>query len=139
MLNPFKGFDKDYDKITQELGVYHLHFISFQNNFFLNFQQNIIKEHRSHDNIDNPSDYMGYFLLEQKRQFANGESSTFNDRQLITTSMDFLVAGQESTATTLSWAILLILKHPEVEKKIFAEIDRVIGLKRTPCLEDQRK
>lgn len=37
----------------------------------------------------------------------------------------FLGAGHETTASTLGFALYLIASHPEVEKKVIEEIDRV--------------
>lgn len=50
---------------------------------------------------------------------------------------DFFVAGGETTATTLRWAVLLLSYHPEVQIKMQEEIDRVIGRERLPTLDDR--
>jgi cytochrome P450 / NADPH-cytochrome P450 reductase len=39
----------------------------------------------------------------------------------------FLIAGHETTSGLLSYAICALLKHPEVLKKAYAEVDRVLG------------
>ncbi|KAK7579866.1 hypothetical protein V9T40_000495 [Parthenolecanium corni] len=39
----------------------------------------------------------------------------------------FLFAGQDTTATAVCWSILLVGQHPDVQKKIFEELDEVFG------------
>jgi cytochrome P450 len=36
----------------------------------------------------------------------------------------FLVAGHDTTATALSWVFYILARYPEVQKKVFAEIDQ---------------
>jgi len=55
---------------------------------------------------------------------------------LIPESFLFLIAGHETTATLLSWAVYLIAQHPEVEKKILEEIIQVIGPNGEPTADN---
>ena len=57
--------------------------------------------------------------------------------QLVVSMGDFFVAGGETTATTLRWAVLLLSYHPEVQIKMQEEIDRVVGRERLPTLDDR--
>ncbi len=45
------------------------------------------------------------------------------------------LAGHETTALTLSWAFMLLEKHPEVEARVHEELARVLG-GRSPAFED---
>jgi len=51
--------------------------------------------------------------------------------------MDFFLAGGETTSTTMHWAISLLIRYPEVQRKLQEEIDAVIGCDRDPVLEDE--
>lgn len=51
--------------------------------------------------------------------------------------MDLLVAGQETMATTLRWALLFMANHPEVQKKVQDEIDAKFGNKRPISFSDR--
>lgn len=50
---------------------------------------------------------------------------------------DLFVGGTETTTTSIRWAILFFLYHPEVQEKMFKEIDKVVGISRRPSLEDR--
>ena len=41
--------------------------------------------------------------------------------------MDLFLAGAETTSTTLTWSLINLITHPEKQKKIHEEIDRVLG------------
>jgi cytochrome P450 len=57
------------------------------------------------------------------------------DRQLRDEAMTLFMAGHETTANTLGWAWFLLSRHPEVEARLHAELDEVLG-DRPPTLDD---
>jgi cytochrome P450 len=58
------------------------------------------------------------------------------DRQLINEILTLIVAGHETTASTLNWTWYLISQHPEVEEKLSNELNNLTNL---PELEDLPK
>lgn len=90
-----------------------------------------IAEHGSADESGRQFDMMD--LLLEARYEDTGEG--MGDEQLITEINAMLGAGHETTANTLSWTFYLLSNYPEVEAKLRAEIDSVLG-NRTPTLED---
>lgn len=44
--------------------------------------------------------------------------------------LNFIIAGKDTTATTLAWFIYLLCKHPSVQEKIVHEAKQVTGMKR---------
>ncbi len=44
-------------------------------------------------------------------------------------------AGHETTARTMAWAFYLLSQHPDVERKLHAEVDQVLG-QRVASMED---
>lgn len=60
---------------------------------------------------------------------------TMTDKQLRDELLSILMAGHETTANALSWTWVLLAQHPEVEAKLHAELDEVLG-GRAPTLED---
>ncbi|XP_078094543.1 cytochrome P450 2J2-like [Mustelus asterias] len=49
---------------------------------------------------------------------------------------DLFIAGTETTATTLRWAILYMMVYPEIQERCQKEIDELVGRSRTPSMED---
>ncbi|RZC45395.1 hypothetical protein C5167_038349 [Papaver somniferum] len=54
-----------------------------------------------------------------------------DDRQLRDDLMTMLIAGHETTAAVLTWAVFLLAQNPEKMRKAQAEIDSVIGRGKT--------
>ncbi|GMT02455.1 hypothetical protein PENTCL1PPCAC_24629 [Pristionchus entomophagus] len=52
---------------------------------------------------------------------------------------DFFLAGQETTTTTLRWAMLIFAKHPEIQEKLRQEVHNVVGKEHIPFMADQQK
>lgn len=57
------------------------------------------------------------------------------EQQLFDEVMTIFVAGYETTAATLTWLGVVLESHPEVQEKLQAEVDQVLG-GRTPSFED---
>lgn len=50
-----------------------------------------------------------------------------NSKQVRDEVMTLLLAGHETTAATLTWVWYLLSQHPEVERRLHAEVDQVLG------------
>ncbi|XP_004621912.2 cytochrome P450 2C27-like isoform X4 [Sorex araneus] len=70
-------------------------------------------------------------------QEKQSKEQIFTLGNLVITMVDLFGAGSESTSTTLKYALLLLLKHPDVTAKAREEIERVIGRHRSPCMQDR--
>ncbi|XP_073442576.1 cytochrome P450 2B4-like [Dendrobates tinctorius] len=63
-----------------------------------------------------------------KQQEGKPESTLyFHDINLVKLVNNLFAAGMETTATTLRWGLLLMMKYPEIQKKVQNEIENVIG------------
>jgi 26-hydroxylase len=58
------------------------------------------------------------------------------DRQMQQIMGDLFSAGMETIKSSLQWAVLFMLHHPEVMKAVQEEMDQVVGRRRLPKLED---
>jgi cytochrome P450 len=72
-------------------------------------------------------------LLLEARDEETGEGMT--DGQLRDEVMTIFLAGYETTANALAWSWSLLALNPEIEERLHAEVDSVLG-GRTPCLAD---
>lgn len=50
-------------------------------------------------------------------QAKGNPESSFNDENLRMVVLDLFTAGMVTTSTTLSWALLLMILHPDVQRE----------------------
>lgn len=75
--------------------------------------------------LNDQEDFICAFLMEIEK---NKESSKlFSEEQLLVLLLDLFLAGSETTSSMLSFAILNLIKHQDVQAKVHAELDAVIG------------
>merc|ERR1719239_1022754 len=95
-------------------------------------------EHRETFDENNLRDYMDVHIAAQ--QSANpgssfhGEVGQQNEECGI---IDLFLAGTETTSTTITWGVLYLLHHPDVQARMQTELDRVVGHDRYPSLQDE--
>jgi len=53
--------------------------------------------------------------------------------------MDLFLAGSETTSNTMEFAILYMILNPDVQKRVQAEIDSIVGIERLPSILDKPK
>ena len=61
---------------------------------------------------------------------------SYNDKFLRDIVVNFIIAGRDTSATTLSWFFHLLSKNPEAEKKILEEIHEVVKENECASLEE---
>lgn len=66
------------------------------------------------------------------------ENGVAHNKQMRDEIMTLLLAGHETTAATLSWTWYLLSQHPEVERRVQAEVDELVA-GRIPTLSDLQK
>nr|GMD53895.1 cytochrome P450 81E8-like [Ipomoea batatas] len=83
------------------------------------FQQSLIDEHRREKRS---STMIGHLLSLQESQ-----PLYYTDLTIKGLINNMIVAGTDTSAVTMEWAMSALLNHPEVMKKARAELDRVVG------------
>ncbi|GLD50273.1 cytochrome P450 2J2-like protein [Lates japonicus] len=101
----------------------------------LDFTREELKKHEQNWDASDLRDYIDCYLNEIQTNEGKADSS-FDEENLIMSVLDLFVAGSETTSTTLRWAFLYMAKYPEIQAKVQAEIDRVIGQSKQPFIED---
>jgi cytochrome P450 len=59
-----------------------------------------------------------------------------SDEEIYDQVMTLLIGGTETTGNTLAWVFHVLAEHPEVEERLHAELDEVLGDGRVPGFED---
>ena len=91
----------------------------------------IIEERRKQSAVTHAADLLGMLLSAQDEETGLGMS----DQQLRDEVLTLLLAGHETTATALTWTWYLLSQHPEVERRLHAELDTVLA-GQLPTVED---
>ncbi|KAL6107819.1 uncharacterized protein ACO6RY_18513 [Pungitius sinensis] len=106
----------------------------------LNLIKTEVDQHREDFNPSEPRDFIDCYLNEMEKHQSKKDDEAdarFNEDNLMMCSFDLFGAGTETTSTTLLWAFLYMAKYPEIQAKVQAEIDRVIGQSRQPSMKDR--
>ncbi len=64
----------------------------------------------------------------------HGANGKVNQNNVV---VDLILGGSETTSNTLSWSILFMIMHPDIQKKVQEELDNVTGRSRLPTWEDR--
>lgn len=101
----------------------------------------IYQEHVKANRVKNPQDLTDA-LLKAKKEAEEEDKSTkgfLTDEHLIFTLTEVFMAGMETTASTLCWALLYLIRNPNIQDMLHQELDQVIGENGSPDLGDKKK
>ncbi|KAI6237534.1 (pine wood nematode) hypothetical protein [Aphelenchoides besseyi] len=116
-----------------------------------NFLGSVIDDHLAeHDYTHGPfepTDFIDAYLMEMQKNKSEGKETFFGykhtnstihiRRQLQNIAFDVYVAGQETTAATVTWTIAYLLCHLDVQEKMQEELSREIGSDRLVKMSDR--
>ncbi|XP_069024316.1 cytochrome P450 2U1 [Embiotoca jacksoni] len=102
------------------------------------FLKRIITKHRQTLDPDNPRDLADMYLMEMLAQQAAGEKdSSFTEDYLFYIIGDLFIAGTDTSTNSVLWILLYMVLRPDIQDKVQAEIDEVVGRHRIPSLTDK--
>ncbi|XP_039182381.1 cytochrome P450 2B9-like [Crotalus tigris] len=65
----------------------------------------------------NERNFIESFLIRQRQEnMKMTKDGYFHNENLKSLALDLFVAGTETTTSTLHWAIILMMKYPEIQK-----------------------
>lgn len=66
-------------------------------------------------------------LLSAHDSESSGVHQVLSDAEIANQMMTFYIAGTETIAITLSWALHLVASHPDIERRLHDEVDTVLA------------
>lgn len=86
--------------------------------------------------IYDPDNFISAFLMEIEE---NRESpNSFSEEQLLVLLLDLFLTGSEITSSMLTFVILHLVKYPDVQDKVYEELNTVVG-QHNLCIIDQKR
>lgn len=65
---------------------------------------------------------MKHDILSRFIELGEDPENNFSDKSLRDVILNFVIAGRDTTATTLSWAIYMIMSNSQVAEKLYSEL-----------------
>nr|WET52710.1 cytochrome P450 [Phaedon brassicae] len=105
------------------------------------FFQETIDEHKETFDPSHMRDLLDTYLYEIQKADEEGNGHHLfegkdHDRQMQQIMGDLFSAGMETIKSSLQWAVLFMLHHPDKMRAVQEELDQVVGRQRLPKLED---
>jgi cytochrome P450 len=85
------------------------------------FGQSVITSRRGSGDAGGRADLLSYFLSHKDEK-----GQPYEDKYLVDIVLNFIIAGRDTTASTLTWATYRLTRHPEEADKLRQEIDVIL-------------
>lgn len=107
------GYERHLKKVKADMDAFLQEFLDVKKNGVA------VDASRGEDVVD--------ILLAQPSESGDGK---LDDDAIKGVIQDMLLAGTDTSSNTVEWAIAELLRHPEVTRKLHAELDAVVGTSR---------
>ncbi|KAJ0070559.1 hypothetical protein NL108_015882 [Boleophthalmus pectinirostris] len=101
------------------------------------FHRKKIEEHMKTLDPSSPRDFIDCFLIRMNQERDN-PNTEFHFENLWSTVLNLFAAGTETTSSTIRFALSVLIKYPDIQKRMQEEIDTVIGQGRSPNMEERK-
>ncbi|XP_067944231.1 cytochrome P450 2C16-like [Watersipora subatra] len=81
-----------------------------------------ISEHRESYVDGSVRDFIDLYI-----KYESQQEQYYTKENLFASMLDLFRAGSDSAATTLTWAVMHLVQHPDIQKQLQDEIDEVVG------------
>jgi len=96
----------------------------------------IIEQCKKDGDILNRKDLLALVIQAGQKEAQAGKED-FSNEWLRDVVLNFVIAGRDTTACTLSWMFFILATHPQIQHKVQQEIDEKLGhLDRNPTVQD---
>ncbi|GAB5582010.1 cytochrome P450 2S1 [Prionailurus iriomotensis] len=98
-----------------------------------------VQRHKGSLDTSGPAcDVVDAFLLKMAEE-EQDPNTEWTDKNLLMTVIYLLFAGTVTVSTTVRYALLLLLKYPQVQERVREELTRELGAGRAPGLGDRAR
>lgn len=101
----------------------------------MNLYKESIKEHTTSLNTDNPRDLLDAYLIEMNKTKGTPEKHYESLDDIMINMDNMFIAGMETISSTMRWALVYMVMHPEVQQRVQEEIDKVLPRDMLPTLQ----
>ncbi|KAL2088828.1 hypothetical protein ACEWY4_015727 [Coilia grayii] len=107
---------------------------------FTKFVQRIVREHYDTYDKDNIRDITDSLIDHcEDRKLDENSNVAVSDEKIVGIVNDLFGAGFDTISTALSWSVVYLVAHPEIQERLHQEIKEKVGMDRTPCLSDKSR
>ncbi|XP_015272671.1 PREDICTED: cytochrome P450 2J6-like [Gekko japonicus] len=103
------------------------------------FVKEEIQQHKEKHAVHDPQDFIDFYLFHMEKQSTDEPNSTYNEENLAQCISDLFLAGTETTATALQWALLLMANHPDIQEKVQKEVEDTLGSSQSFSYQDRKR
>eukprot|EP01133_Synstelium_polycarpum_P015470 gene15470-18363_t len=86
----------------------------------IRFVEEMFDKHKLTLDRENPKDLFDHMIIES-------ETSENSKESMMLVAVDFIIAGTETSSSTIEWFIAMMINHPEIQAKARAELQNAVG------------
>nr|CAD7456590.1 unnamed protein product [Timema tahoe] len=101
------------------------------------FFREAVKDHKKNYSEDSLRDFIDDYIQELKKNDSKNIVNSFSEDQLLLLATDLILPTAATVPAMLTFALIMLLHHPQVMLKAQKEIDGVVGRDRLPSLDDR--